>query len=62
MSSYTRRLTSAVVLASGVSACAGCHPTGVETVSDLDTVATAHDSTFSFATPTTSTRSETGCG
>ena len=28
---------------------AACHPTGVETVSDLDTVATAHDSSFSFA-------------
>jgi hypothetical protein len=41
-----------VVLASGVWL-AGCHPTGVETVSDLDTVATAHDSTFNFATPTT---------
>jgi hypothetical protein len=28
---------------------AGCHPSGVETVSDLDTVSTAHDSSFSFA-------------
>jgi Domain of unknown function (DUF4136) len=28
---------------------AACHPTGVETVSDLDTVTTAHDSSFSFA-------------
>jgi hypothetical protein len=32
---------------------AACHPTGVETISDLDVVATTHDPTFDFATPTT---------
>jgi len=32
---------------------AACHPTGVETISDLDVVATTHDATFDFATPTT---------
>jgi hypothetical protein len=32
---------------------AACHPTGVETVSDLDVVATAHDSAFDFASANT---------
>lgn len=32
---------------------AACHPTGVEYVTDLDVVATTHDATFNFATPTT---------
>ena len=32
---------------------AACHPTGVEYVTDLDVVATTHDATFDFATPTT---------
>jgi hypothetical protein len=32
---------------------AACHPTGVETISDLDVVATTHDPAFDFATPTT---------
>ena len=48
----TRPLATALVVAAGLYA-AGCHPTGVETVTDLDTVATAHDSSFNFATPTT---------
>ncbi|HET6981523.1 MAG TPA: DUF4136 domain-containing protein [Myxococcaceae bacterium] len=32
---------------------AACHPTGVETISDLDVVATTRDPNFNFATPTT---------
>ncbi|HUM11157.1 MAG TPA: DUF4136 domain-containing protein [Myxococcaceae bacterium] len=32
---------------------AGCHPTGVEYISDLDVVATTHDATFNFTTPNT---------
>jgi hypothetical protein len=32
---------------------AACHPTGVETVQDLDTVATTRDPNFNFAAPTT---------
>jgi hypothetical protein len=32
---------------------AACHPTGVETISDLDVVATTHDATFNFAGATT---------
>ena len=32
---------------------AACHPSGAEYVSDLDIVATTHDPTFDFATPTT---------
>src|SRR5215468_2996292 len=32
---------------------AACHPTGVEYVTDLDTVATTRDPNFNFATPTT---------
>ena len=32
---------------------AGCHPSGAESISDLDTVTTTHDATFDFATPTT---------
>jgi hypothetical protein len=32
---------------------AACHPSGAETISDLDVVATTHDATFDFATPTT---------
>ena len=47
-----RPLVATLVGALGLYA-AGCHPTGVETVSDLDTVATVHDSSFNFATPTT---------
>jgi len=35
---------------------AACHPTGAEYVTDLDVVATTHDATFDFATPTTYTR------
>jgi hypothetical protein len=46
-----RPLVATLVGALGLYA-AGCHPTGVETVSNLDTVTTAHDSTFNFATPT----------
>ena len=51
MRSSTRFLASTLVVAAGLYA-AGCHPTGVETISDLDTVATTHDSAFNFATPT----------
>jgi len=32
---------------------AACHPTGAEYVSDLDIVATTHDGTFDFASPST---------
>jgi hypothetical protein len=32
---------------------AGCHPTGAEYVTDLDTVATTHDANFNFTTPST---------
>src|SRR5215470_7644805 len=32
---------------------AACHPTGVESVTDLDTVATTRDPTFDFRVPTT---------
>jgi hypothetical protein len=32
---------------------AACHPTGAETITDLDVVATTHDATFNFTTPTT---------
>ncbi|HEY1906213.1 MAG TPA: DUF4136 domain-containing protein [Myxococcaceae bacterium] len=32
---------------------AACHPTGVETIQDLDTVATTRDPNFNFAAPTT---------
>ena len=32
---------------------AACHPTGAETITDLDVVATTHDATFDFAAPTT---------
>ena len=32
---------------------AACHPTGVETITDLDTVATTRDPSFNFAAPTT---------
>lgn len=35
---------------------AACHPTGAEYVSDLDVVATTHDATFDFATPSTYSR------
>ena len=51
----TRRNHSLVATLVGVLGlyAAGCHPTGVETVSDLDTVSTVHDSSFNFATPTT---------
>src|SRR5262249_17564792 len=35
---------------------AACHPTGVETITDLDVVATTHDATYDFATPTTYSR------
>src|SRR5678815_184838 len=34
---------------------AACHPTGAEYVSDLDIVATTHDATFDFASPSTYT-------
>jgi hypothetical protein len=33
-----------------------CHPTGAEYISDLDVVATTHDATFNFATPSTYSR------
>ncbi len=32
---------------------AACHPSGAEYISDLDTVTTAHDAAFDFATPST---------
>lgn len=32
---------------------AACHPTGVESITDLDTVATTRDPNFNFAAPTT---------
>jgi hypothetical protein len=35
---------------------AACHPTGVQYISDLDVVATTHDATFDFATPSTYSR------
>jgi hypothetical protein len=35
---------------------AACHPTGVESITDLDVVATTHDATFDFATPSTYSR------
>jgi len=35
---------------------AGCHPSGAEYISDLDVVATTHDPTFNFATPSTYSR------
>ena len=35
---------------------AACHPTGAETITDLDVVATTHDATFDFAAPTTYSR------
>lgn len=35
---------------------AACHPTGAETITDLDTVATTHDAAFDFAAPTTYSR------
>ena len=35
---------------------AACHPTGAETISDLDVVATTHDPNFDFATPSTYSR------
>src|SRR5262249_19862479 len=35
---------------------AACHPSGAETISDLDVVATTHDAAFNFATPSTYSR------
>jgi len=35
---------------------AACHPSGAETVSDLDVVATTHDATFDFQVPSTYSR------
>jgi uncharacterized protein DUF4136 len=35
---------------------AACHPTGAEYITDLDVVATTHDATFNFATPSTYSR------
>ena len=52
MSKHAPWLAPAMLLALGFWA-AGCHPSGVEVASDLDTVATTHDSTFNFATPAT---------
>jgi hypothetical protein len=33
-----------------------CHPTGAQSISDLDVVATTHDASFDFATPSTYSR------
>ena len=35
---------------------AACHPSGAETISDLDVVATTHDAAFDFAAPSTYSR------